>query len=101
MHGKPLIGGYLSRVSNERISDVRRIDMIDALIVLSEGGAIPAQREAVLVANGPAFVRESNLGFVIVDRLRASSSLVDLAVRALRLELVEVDGPFELYEPAR
>ena len=101
MHGKPLIGGYLSRVSNERISDVRRIDMIDALIVLSEGGAIPAQREAVLVANGPAFVRESNVGFVIIDRLRASRSLVDLAVRALHLELVEVDGPFELYKPAR
>ena len=101
MHGKPLIGGYLSRVANERISDVRRIDMIDALIVLSEGGAISPQREAVLIASGPAFVRESNVGFVIIDRLRSSKSLVDLAVRALHLQLVEADGPFELYKPAR
>ena len=101
MHGKPLIGGYLSRVADESISEVRRIDMIDALIVLSEGGTISAEREAALVANGPAFVRDANLGFVIVDRLRASRSLVDFAVRALRLHLVEVDGTFELYQPAR
>jgi len=100
MHGKPLIGGYLSRVDGASISRVRRIDMLDALIVLSEGGTIPAQREATLTSNGPSFVREANLGFVIVDRLRASQPLVDFAIRALRLRRVEVDGTLELYEPA-
>ena len=101
MHGKPLIGGYLSRVAGERVQEVRRIDMIDALIVLSEGGTIPPEREAMLVSNGTSFVRDANLGFVIIDRLRASPALVDFAVRALRLRRVEVDGVFELYEPAQ
>jgi len=100
VHGKPLIGGYLSRVAGERISELRRIDMIDALIVLSEGGTLPAERETALVANGANFVRDANLGFVIVDRLRASPALIDFAKRALRLHRVDADGVFELYEPA-
>ena len=101
MHGKPLIGGYLSRVSPESKSEVRRIDMIDALIVLSERGTISAEREAALVASGPMFVHDANLGFVVVDRLRSSRALVDFAIRALHLQPVEVDGNFELYEPVR
>jgi hypothetical protein len=99
-HGQPLIGGYLSRVANERISESRRIEMIDALIALSEGGTIPPQREAALLASGPTFVRDARLGFVIVDRVRASPPLIDFAQRALRLRLVEVDGVFDLYQPS-
>jgi hypothetical protein len=101
MHGKPLIGGYLSRVDEASISSVRRIDMLDALIVLSEGGTIPVQREAALIETGPSFVRAANLGFVIVDRMRAPQQLVDFAIRSLRLQRIEVDGALELYEPAR
>jgi len=101
MHGKPLIGGYLSRVDPESKSEVRRIDMIDALIVLSEGGSISPERDAALVASGPMFVHDANLGFVIVDRLRSSPALIDFATRALRLQLDEVDGNFELFEPAK
>lgn len=99
VHGKPLIGGYLSRVDPERKSEVRRIDMIDALIVLSEGGKISPERDAALVTSGPTFVHDANLGFVIVDRLRSSPSLIDFATRALRLQRVEVDGNFELFVP--
>ena len=99
-HGKPLIGGYLSRVANERITQLRRIDMLDAMIVLSEGGTIPLEREAALIATGPMFVRDAKLGFVIIDRGRASRPLIDFAKRALRLRLIEADGMFDLYKPA-
>jgi hypothetical protein len=99
-HGQPLIGGYLSRVADERISEIRRIDMIDALIVLSEGGMLLPGREAALIASGPTFVREAKLGFVIVDRGRASRPLIDFARRALRLRLVAADGLFDLYQPS-
>ena len=101
LHEKPLIGGYLSRVGARSIVDVRRIDMLDALIVLSEGGTLSPEREAALIAGGPAFVREANLGFVIVDRLRSSTALIDFARRALHLSYVDRDGVFELYQPAR
>ncbi len=101
MHEKPLIGGYLSRVGGRSIADVRRIDMLDALIVLSEGGTLPPEREAALISGGSAFVREANLGFVIVDRLRSSTALIDFARRALHLSYVDRDGVFELYQPTR
>jgi len=100
-HGKPIIGGYLSRVADDRVAALRRNDVIDGLIVLSEGGTLSAPREAGLIAGGPAFVRAANLGFVVVDRTRASPALADFAVRALRLELVEADGPLTLYRPTR
>jgi hypothetical protein len=99
MHGKPLIGGYLSRVGEERVAELRRIDMVDALITLSEGGTLSTDRRARLVASGPAFLREATLGFVIVDRARASNELVDFAVDAFRLKRAEVDDAFELYLP--
>lgn len=100
VHEKPLIGGYLSRVAIDRVSDMRRNDMVDALISLSEGGTLSADRQAALIDHGPAFVHEANLGFVIVDRRQASDALIDFAVRAFHLQRVEVDGTFELYEPA-
>jgi len=100
MHEKPLIGGYLSRVGGRSIADVRRIDMLDALIVLSEGGTLSPAREAALISGGPAFIREANLGFVIVDRLRSPTALIDFAKRALHLSYVDRDGVFELYQPA-
>jgi len=98
-HGKPLIGGYLSRVSPDRASSMRQIDIIDSLIVLSEGGTLPVSREAALIASGPAFVQDANLGFVIVDRVRASQALIDFAVRAFRLEPVATEGQWVLYRP--
>ena len=101
MHEKPLIGGYLSRVGGRSVAQVRRIDMLDALIVLSEGGQLSEQREAALISAGPLFIDDANLGFVIVDRLRSSPALIDFAKRALQLRFVDRDGVFELYEPAR
>jgi len=101
VHEKPLIGGYLSRVGGRSIAEVRRIDMLDALIVLSEGGRLSEEREAALISAGPDFIREANLGFVIVDRLRSSQRLIDFATRTLHLRLADRDGVFELYQPIR
>jgi hypothetical protein len=101
VHEKPLIGCYLSRVGGRSIAEVRRIDMLDALIVLSEGGRLSEEREAALISAGPDFIREANLGFVIVDRLRSSQRLIDFATRALHLRLADRDGVFELYQPIR
>lgn len=100
-HGKPLIGGYLSRVSEDRVSTLRKIEVINALIVLSEGGTLPAAAEPHLIASGPSFIRDANLGFVIIDRQRASQSLIDFAVQALQLDEVGAEGALVLYRPRR
>lgn len=99
VHGKPLIGGYLSRVSPRRISELRDVDMIDALIALSGGGRLSESREASLVRSGSAFIREANLGFVVIDGVRAPPALVDFAVRAFQLEVVARDESLVLYRP--
>ena len=101
VHGKSLLGGYLSRVSRRRLSEIRRYEMLDAFIILSEGQQISAAREAQLVERGPAFTTRAGLGFVVIDRLRTPDALRDFAVRALRLHHVETDGDFELYRPSR
>jgi hypothetical protein len=99
MHEKRLIGGYLSRVSRRRIAETRRDHILDALIRLSEGEQIAASRETQLLSLGPAFVERSALGFVIIDRARASDALREFAIRLLSLQYVESDGVFELYRP--
>jgi len=98
-HEKPLVGGYLSRVSRKRIDAMRSNAMTDALIVLSEGGDIPEETKARLIDLGPAWTERSNIGFVVIDRLRTSDALRAFAVGALRLEHVATEGDLELYRP--
>jgi hypothetical protein len=99
MHGKPLLGGYLSRVSQRRLAEVRSSDMLDALIRLSEGRRLPADRVRQLAAEAPAFVDRAHLGFVVIDRARTPAVLRQFALEVLQLRHIESDGDFELYRP--
>jgi len=99
-HGKRLIGGYLSRVSKRRLSDVRRDPVVDALIWLSEDRPLDHSRRRSLLEDGPAFVRRAQLGFVVVDRARTPDPLRAFAIDAFRLELIDAAGGFELYRPS-
>jgi hypothetical protein len=99
MHGKRLIGGYLSRVSKRRKTDVRRDPMVDVLIWLSEGRPLDASRRRSLVEDGPAFVRRARVGFVVIDGARTPEPLRAFAIDAFRLELIDTSGEFELYRP--
>ena len=100
VHHKRLIGGYLSRVSRRRFSEVRSDGTLDALIWLSEGRSLDTSRRAALIDLGPEFIKRTNVGFVVIDSLRTPPALRDFAIRAFRLELVEVDDIFELYRPS-
>jgi hypothetical protein len=99
VHGKRLIGGYLSRVSRRRVSDTRRDTMLDALIWLSEGRELDASRWRSLVESGPRFVERANIGFVVIDRRRTTRAMREFANTAFELQLLEADGDFELYAP--
>jgi hypothetical protein len=100
-HGKALQGGYLSRVSKKRIMETRRNDVLSALITLSEGRPLDPQHERAFREQGPAYIRSAKLGYIVIDRSRASETLRATAVEALGLRLIESDGSFELYAPAR
>lgn len=98
-HHKPLLGGYLSRVSRRRVEETRRYPMLDAFISLSEGRTISEDTMRTLEARGPTFARRAQVGYVVIDRMRASPQLIAFAIRVLRLELVERVGALELYKP--
>jgi hypothetical protein len=96
-HHRMIIGGYLSRVSRRRIAEIRRYEMLDALITLSERRSLEPGRERRLIEQGPAFAQRYRVDFVVIDRMRASAALRDFAMKAFRLQHVESDDSFELF----
>lgn len=99
-HQKPLIGGYLSRVSRRRLTSMQRdYPVLASLMRMSEGRQIDSEEAQRLVSDGPAFVAQSALGYVVIDHSLASPQLVSVALDAFRLELLERDGPLALYRP--
>jgi hypothetical protein len=98
-HGKPIIGGYVSRVSRRRVRDSERHPVLGGLIKLSEGRSLSGPEMDQLLEGWPAFVMGTTLGYVVLDRERASEELQALAKTSLRLEAVAEDGPLALYRP--
>jgi hypothetical protein len=99
VHGKPLIGGYLSRVSRRRIDEIRREPTLAALVTLSEGGTLDLAQQRAVLEQAPAFIRQARIGFVVLDRTRSSPQLRDFAVRVLRLHRIDGEGAYDLYTP--
>ena len=99
VHGKPLVGGYLSRVSRKRIAEVRQDALLDALITLSEGGTLDRARESALLERGPEFIRRGHIGYVVIDNDRTPPALREFAVRVLRLQHVAAEDSYDLFVP--
>jgi hypothetical protein len=99
LHGKRLVGGYLSRVPERFIRDSRRYPVLDALFTLSAGEKLtPPQRRQAFARRG-RFLRRTKLGYVVIDTSRATPHLRDFTVRLLGLVEIDRDGPYVLYEP--
>jgi hypothetical protein len=98
-HQKPLMGGYLSRVSDRRRLDVIRHPILGALATLSERQPLADGSRQTLLSEGRRFVSESQIGFVVLDRSLVSDDVCSLMVEAFGLELIDRDGVFELYRP--
>ena len=99
VHGKPILGGYLSRVSRRRVERIRRLPVLDALLRLSEGKDLTQAEIDRAAARVPRFVKRTNLGYVVIDRKRAPASLVRFAVEHLDLDELATDGDLTLYRP--
>src|SRR5262245_46737691 len=99
-HQKPLIGGYLSRISEREMRRQHQFFMVHQLLRLSEGQSISAADIEELKRRAPAFVDRARLGYVFVDVARTPSELRRIVIDAYRLvKLGESDG-FELYAPS-
>jgi hypothetical protein len=98
-HGKAIVGGYLSRVSPRRRRQVRETPVLNALVALSERQPLTADQATAAREHADAFLRRSNLGYVVIDRDRTSPELTAFATDLLGLTPVAQDGPLELYVP--
>jgi hypothetical protein len=98
-HRRPLMGGYLSRVSMSRKRQNLRSPMMSALLTLSEGRPLPAGSADLARTRRDAFLRRSCVRFVVVDKDRSSQDLRAFAVDALDLTLLHEYQHYLLYEP--
>jgi hypothetical protein len=101
VHGKQLLGGYLSRISSRRVRELREQPTLDALIRMSEGDVLAPEEAAYIRSIAPRFIEQSRLGYVVIDRQRSPQPLVDLVTDAWRLEELASDGHKVLYRPTR
>lgn len=100
-HGKPLIGGYLSRISTRRVEKMRLdYPTLDALIMLSEKAPLPPSVAATLNARGDRLVTLGNLGYVVIDARFVPPDRAALVIDALRLRPIQQDAHLTLYVPA-
>jgi hypothetical protein len=98
-HGKPLMGGYLSRVSARQVREVKDTPMLSAFLALSEDRTLPPADLEALRHGAPAFVDTARLGWVVVHPSRTPRALHDFVLQALALELVASDEDVILYRP--
>jgi hypothetical protein len=99
VHGKPLVGGYLSRVEESSKRYYRGVPMMGALMDLSEGITLQPDQEARARASADAFLAQATVGYVVMDAARVTPELRRFAVETMRLQKVEEHDGFELYTP--
>ena len=98
-HARPIVGGYLSRVSRRRVRENETDPVLGALIRLSESQTLSPDEMERLRTAWPDFVARVPIGYVVLDRNRAADSLRFAVEHALRLEEVADEPPLTLYRP--
>lgn len=99
VHGKRLIGGYLSRISAKRVQEVRSQPTLDALVTMSEGGTLAPAHEAWIRARGAGFIKRANIGYVVIDTDQSPRYLIEFVKEAWQLQELARDGGRVLYRP--
>jgi hypothetical protein len=100
-HGKPLIGGYLSRISPRRVEKMRRdYPTLDALIKLSEQNPIGPEVAAILNERGDRLIRQGHVGYVVIDKRFIPPERAQLVIEALKLRELQQHQHLTLYIPS-
>lgn len=98
-HGKRLVGGYLSRVSQRRKRENLSFPVFSAIVTLSEGRSLTPEQAQLAWQQRGTFLRRSRIGYVVFDTSRTPSELRKFTVALFDLQLVEQSEGFDLYRP--
>jgi hypothetical protein len=101
IHGKRLVGGYLSRVTREQKQFNLRYPVLQSLITLSEPGVtvLPEAQRRLAFASRDRFLLASNLAYVVTDDAHTSAALRAHAMELFRLEQIASADGYTLYVP--
>jgi len=96
-HDKRLIGGYVSRLPSADVAEYTRRRITAALIDLSEGHELTPERRAEAIRRAHDGLPQLNIGYVVVNRTRASEQLIQFAREAFDLQVVATEGERTLF----
>jgi hypothetical protein len=99
LHRRPLVGGYLSRISNWQKEETLRSPMLRALFELSEKQMPTRELLEEARASRDSFLQRACVRLVMLDRHRASDALREFAVSALGLTPIFQDASYQLFTP--
>lgn len=99
VHGKRIVGGYLSRTTPQRRGSYMSDPVLGPLMDFSEGRPVSRERWELARAAAPAFVQNIQLGYVVINHRRTSAELSRFAMEVLQLAAVESDADQSLYVP--
>jgi len=98
-HAKRLLGGYLSRLSEETVAAYENDPTVRALLDLSEGKALtPSAREEAL-RGAEGLSRRVGIGFIALNKAETSQDLRDFVHEAFRPSVVHKSWPFVILVP--
>ena len=98
IHERPLVGGFVARLSPSLVAAYDHDPLLSALLRLSSpsmhGEAGPPLPDRAVAARQ---LRADHIAFVVLNSATASPALVDYAQRVLPLQLIASDGSRSLY----
>jgi hypothetical protein len=95
IHGKPIMGGYISRLSPEIAARYHASPVLDTLLRLCSAQKV-APPSAAESLDAASYFRSIGVRYVIVNTEMATIETRDY-VRAMPVRLITTDGPRELY----
>ena len=96
-HGKRLVGGYLSRVSDQRKAAYLASPTLRALIELSEGKPLAPATGVEAVRAAADLIERIRLEYVVMHTARTPAALREFAVEAFALEPAGAGDGYELF----
>jgi hypothetical protein len=99
IHARPIVGGYLSRLSASVLAFYANDPLLNGLLQLSEPATTAESAPPALANAGIAAERlkANGIAFVVLDRASASPLLIEYVEKVLPLTLVETEGERSLY----
>ena len=98
-HEKPVLGGYLSRVSERSKQLYQSQPLMRALITLSERQPLSPDDGDAARAAAAGFLDRNRIGYVVMDRHEVTPELRQFAIDALGLRLLRSTPSHDLYVP--